>query len=635
MSRATDIFAMLREGRLDEALVAARQLYADDPANVWNLRAIVRALCKGIWESKDAWQSQQLAGELDALPALPEGENDAQLTEYRARSVRRADPLSQRLFAIRDASKNGAHADALRQLRQLHREHPDRHDVDESLAWEVWHALVEALRVDKPDRGSIRNLLLEYRSLHTERPSVIHSRILEIAARAAHDEAFLTFCGFLQWWDTANLRDEDFRGTPGNDGKAFPSVVERTIQGLGKALKKETNPACIQFARDFIAQHYERYPDQEWFPFYMARALTKAGNAEAGMALLVPIVRRKQTESWAWHHLAECFSAGDPKRLACLSRAVLCRVDEPQKLFPVRMDLAEELQHAGCPDLAKHEVDEVVRVRQANGWPIREDLLEMTQADWYRNAQVTDGTTRYKEWAESASAVLTSGLPWHDAVLGVKGVTIGEHKNRFAILDIRQKADGIASVPVKMKAFAALADCPVGTPLALQIDTDSDRPLVVSVRVRDGQPWDILPAVPALVHRVNAERGVTTLLAEDGTECFAYHNDVSAARSLKPGTVVGCSVVKDARRTKVRNVSEFTGAAHSAFWKEYGGSFRPREQGGGHIGDVFAHARLTAGFAAGSTARGMAVKITDAETRRSWWEAVTAQQSSESTNMET
>jgi cold shock CspA family protein len=464
---------------------------------------------------------------------------------------------------------------------------------------------------------------------------VIHSRILEVVARAAHDEVFPTFCAFLQWWDTANLREEDFRGTPGNEGKAFPSVAERAIQGLGKAIKKEKSAACIQFARDFIAQNYEKYPDQEWFPFYMARALTKSGNAEEGKSLLIPFVRKKQSESWAWHHLAECFSTGDPQRLACLSRAVLCRVDDPKKLFPIRMDLVEELLHAGHSELAKHEVDEVIRVRQSNGKVMRDDLLEITRSDWYRNAQAKDGTTQYKEWAENAAAVLTSGLPWHDAVLGVKGVTIGENKVIFAILDIRQSADGIASVPVKMKAFALLADSPVGTPLALQIDTDSDRPLIVSVRVRDGEPWDILPTVPALVRRVNAERGVTTLLAEDGTECFAYHNDVSVARSLTPGSVVSCAIVKDARRTKVRNVSEYTGTARSALWRDYCGSFRPREQGGGHIGDVFAHARLTSGFAAGMTVRGMAVKTTDAETRRSWWEAVTAEPANESTEVET
>jgi len=128
---------------------------------------------------------------------------------------------------------------------------------------------------------------------------------------------------------------------------------------------------------------------------------------------------------------------------------------------------------------------------------------------------------------------------------------------------------------------------------------------------------------------VNPERGITVLLAEDGVEYMCYHNDVPSSASVAPGMVVECAAVKDTKRTKVRDVAAFGGAAHSAYWKEYSGSFRPREKGGGHVGDVFAHARLTGGFVARSMVRGVAVKTTDAETRRSWWEAVSAARADE------
>lgn len=290
----------------------------------------------------------------------------------------------------------------------------------------------------------------------------------------------------------------------------------------------------------------------------------------------------------------------------------------------IRLSLAQNLLAKGMTDEAKYEVDEVLRVRKENNWPIRGALLEMTQSTWYRDATAKDGTNHYREWAKTATEILTSGLPWIDAVLGVKGVTIGEHKDLFAILDIRHDSDGIVSVPVKMKAFAALSEHPVGTSLAVQMDTEAEHPLIVGIRHRTGAPWDIISRVPTLVVRVNAERGITVLMAEDGVECMCYHNDVPTARTLIPGTVVACAIVKDAKRTKVRDVSAFGGAARSAYWKEYSGSFRPREKGGGHVGDVFAHARLTDGFVAGCMVRGMAVKTTDAGTRRSWWEAVSA-----------
>ena len=259
-----------------------------------------------------------------------------------------------------------------------------------------------------------------------------------------------------------------------------------------------------------------------------------------------------------------------------------------------------------------------------HNWLIRGKLLEMTQSAWYCDATTKDGTNQYREWAAKAADVLTSGLPWHNAVLGVKDVTIGEHKDHFAIVDIRQDAADLVSIPVKKKAFGVLTAHPVGTALSVQMDTSSDRPLVVGIRQRNGKVWDIVAKVPALVVRVNTERGITTILAEDGEECVCYHNDVPSARSLTPGTVVECAVVKDTKRTRIRDVVTFGGSANSVHWKEYGGLFRPREKGGGHVGDVFVHARLTVGFVAEAMVRGVAIKATDSETRRSWWEAVSA-----------
>jgi hypothetical protein len=93
MPMATDIFKMLREGRVAEALPSSRDLYRTEPDNIWNLRALVRSLCKMIWEVQDASQVESLARELAALPALPDDDSDRDLTAYRERTVRRADPL--------------------------------------------------------------------------------------------------------------------------------------------------------------------------------------------------------------------------------------------------------------------------------------------------------------------------------------------------------------------------------------------------------------------------------------------------------------------------------------------------------------------------------------------------------------
>ncbi len=398
MPQATDIFAMLREGRREEALLAARELYTGEPDNLWNLRALVRSLCKSLWETQDAAQGQSLAAELAALPALPPGERDDALTDYRARAMMRADPLTQRLQVIREMSRRGEHTPALQQLRQIHWEHPERQDVDVALAWEIWHILVEAVREEEPDKGAIRSLLSEYYRLRIEKPSRIHSLMLDVAARAAHKKSFPSFCGFLRWWDPVNMREEDFIANPGADGRAFPSVVEHVIQGLGKAVKTEPQEDLLVMAAAFIEQHYSRYPEQEkWFPYYLASAWIKTGRKEDAKSLLIPVVLRNQGQPWAWHQLALCLEPADPLHLACLCRALLCPGQEAQFLLKIRVALGSVLLSAGRVAEAKHEVEEIMRVRGEHGWPITGELLALTRAEWF-------GATVAKNWTEDCRA---------------------------------------------------------------------------------------------------------------------------------------------------------------------------------------------------------------------------------------
>ncbi len=626
MPRATDIFEMLRQGRINEALPAARKMYAEEPDNVWNHRALTQTLCKAIWESSDPTVMQELAGELSALPVLPEGPGDARLMDYRDRSIKRADPLSQTLYEIRELSKTGSHDEALRQLTELRREHPLRTEIDEAMAWELWHSAAARLKDGNPDKRQIRNLFVEYARLNNSKPSVVHSRMLEIAARAAHDDLFPTFCGFLKWWDQVNLRKEDFLQNPGNDGTAFPSVVERTIQGLGKTVKKESRADLIGIARDFIAAHYERYPEQEWFPYYMAIALIRSGASDEAKVLLLPTVRKKQSESWAWHHLAECFTFGDPARLSCLCKAILCGAREPQHLLPIRTDLAIELVAAGHPDEARHEIECIVKLRMEHGWPIRDELLEITQSSWYQKANAVDGTKQYRIWSDKVAEVLTEGLPWYNAVIGAKNVTIGEHRDKFAIIDVRQDSGRIVSMPVKMRLFADLISLSLGCPVAVQLDSQQEIPMILGIRQREGCPWDIVEKIAALVVRVNLERGITTLITAGGEEVFCYHNEVPTAETFVPGTLVHCAVVKDSKRTRIRHLETHHDEVQSAFWKKFSGPFRPRERGGGHVGDVFVHERIANDVVAGSKLCGMAIRLTDHNTKRSWLEAVTATQ---------
>ena len=139
--------------------------------------------------------------------------------------------------------------------------------------------------------------------------------------------------------------------------------------------------------------------------------------------------------------------------------------------------------------------------------------------------------------------------------------------------------------------------------------------------IRPDPPSIEAVAEPDLPRRfVDANRGTRLPRAI----CVAYSNATCLNLNIAIRAVMLSSIVRDRRRTKVRHLTPFNGKVSSSHWREYSGTFRPREKGGGHVEDVFVHARLSAGFRVGCRVCGMAARRADEESQRSWWDAVSA-----------
>ncbi len=102
---------------------------------------------------------------------------------------------------------------------------PNRFFTD--YGWVIYRALHQNPQLDVIER---KKLLVHYLSLNLPTPSTLHSLILSEAVRIeqAVPLSFL-FSAFLDKWDLANLRDEDWVGGENEQGQQLPSLVEKTI----------------------------------------------------------------------------------------------------------------------------------------------------------------------------------------------------------------------------------------------------------------------------------------------------------------------------------------------------------------------------------------------------------------------
>lgn len=79
----------------------------------------------------------------------------------------------------------------------------------------------------------VRTLLSGYLKLPVEKPSLVHSCILDIAIRISAEYDDFQFPQFLKMWGyDVNLREEDRQRQMGKDGKSYPSLKEKTERRL-------------------------------------------------------------------------------------------------------------------------------------------------------------------------------------------------------------------------------------------------------------------------------------------------------------------------------------------------------------------------------------------------------------------
>ena len=78
---------------------------------------------------------------------------------------------------------------------------------------------------------------------------------------------------FSQLWDLKHLRDEDWQRRRAEDGKEYPSLVEKVIQQAGKDAAESADARDLNYILPHIDEAIERFPDNVWPKLDKAKVL--------------------------------------------------------------------------------------------------------------------------------------------------------------------------------------------------------------------------------------------------------------------------------------------------------------------------------------------------------------------------
>ena len=231
---STEIYALRRNGQLDEARQLAEKILRQDETNVDILKAYAWTLidiCKREQQGGNLVEAQKISDFLSHMHF------DTQFDEFAETLVRKiqalrltVNPFYAQIQEAKELSQNGNNDKAWEILTQLSVDGNLPEEVHESYGWAIYRYLRD--HIAQLDSVQVRTQLKNYIYLHNERPSTLHSQILNFALNYSKQDSNFKLISFLKLWNPNNLRLDDFEDSHSNEGKTIPSLMSRIAKAF-------------------------------------------------------------------------------------------------------------------------------------------------------------------------------------------------------------------------------------------------------------------------------------------------------------------------------------------------------------------------------------------------------------------
>lgn len=513
MSDARTVFSLRKEGKLDEALALAQLLFARSPADIWVIRAygwVLYDKLKEALSSEDVENIILFSGELQKLE-IPDQEE--LLKEKVANLLSQTTSSGEKFRQACNLDRNGEHEKALTLFRELKSCFDESHlQYHNAYGWGLYKYLKTLISHQAGGKEVWKGLLEEYFTLNPGKPSLLHSMMLVIFVQHFKDDQEF----MLKWadqFDWGFLRDEDF-STWESKGKIFPGLAERLVQALAKVILAKGDSMQIETFFELLDRALEKFSSNIWLHFYKAKMLLRLGKEEEGKRFVIPVVKEKRGEFWAWALLGDIVSSEDPQlAISCYCNALLCKTEEVF-LINTRWSFGILLHRNGLDAEARYELEKSVKSRQQAGYDLNFSKLLVLEESWFKEAiPVESSKSFYTAHAGKAREWLFGDLPHFRGSL-IRTFVRPEDSGKALRARLVYEDSGGSRVlsAVRVANHPVLKQMQPGD--AITVLADPEHPMkIVEIRKRNAdKPFDILPWKLGVVDHVNRRKNVTHVM---------------------------------------------------------------------------------------------------------------------------
>jgi tetratricopeptide (TPR) repeat protein len=536
MTTCRDVFAKRKEGQLDEAYQMAVQRMGAPDKDEWDDKAFGWCLIDLIKRDVKAGMHDNLGHYRQQLEAIEVSASDDVLTKQRQFAISLCNPNGQLVNEARQLSKSGRHEEAADIYRKLLANPPSDIDICTSLGWELYRISKALLDREPVNILAFKKNLNEYLKLNVEKPSLLHTCILQVASKFAGAERF-SMVAFSRLWGLEYLRPEDWERFVTDDRKELPSLAEKVIQQASKEVSKGNDQGLLSYILQYLDKAIAEYPDNIWLSLNKAKVLLGLGRNDDALKFAIEVTRAKPNDYWTWELLGDITTtSGSDLSLSCYCKALLYSSDD-RFSGKVRLKLATLLVERGQLPEAKYEINRVLVAKEKEGNKIPDQVEGFVSQAWYAKASLSQSNEDfYRSHKAAAEDLLFRQLPWIAANIGEVFTIPGKENKPKRKLYLKIDSDPIEVVIPDGKF--AIPDGVVGNAIRVKGEWDAQNRFqiyMVSQRIADGL-WDVFTEHVGVVDHVNHQKKLIHYIVDRKTDGVIPFSDLES--TFKAGDAI-------------------------------------------------------------------------------------------------
>jgi len=513
MTTSKEVFAKRRED-IDEAYRMALELMGSPQVDDWGRKAFCWCLIDLIKRDANNGNQENLPHYRKQLESIKVDPSDDVLAKGTRNALSLCNPIGREINQAKTLSKEGKHAEATAIYRKACADGSADKETQTSFGWELYKHAKELMAADSNNLAIVKRNLNEYLRLGVEKPSLLHTCFLQLAAKLAGDDKF-SMLVFSRLWKLEYLRSEDFQRYRAEDGKEYPSLAEKVIQQAGKEAAASDNLQDINYIAPHINSAIKRFPDNIWLKLDYAKVLLASGRHDQALSFGLQVTKAKANDYWTWGLLGDIVSRNDQQAAHdCYCKALSCHTED-KFTGKIRLKVAQRMLECNDLPAAKHEIETVVRSKEKEGYKIPDVAADFLSQPWFTETQASaSNKAYYQAHALAAEALLFNTLPWIEANVGDKFTIPGqENKPKRTIFLKTSSIPTEVSIPeskVGRENFVA------GDAIRIKGEVDDTQRFKIFV-LEDrptGTRWDVFPEIIGVVDHVNKDKHILHFIVD-------------------------------------------------------------------------------------------------------------------------